>query len=114
MNEILSGNAKRTVERSNRDGSTAHANQASMAGGMSAITSGQAPAVDMSAIKARQKATWESGDFGQVAKFTMPAAEEFMARVELWPGARVLDAACGTGNLAVVAAGPGRHRFEGG
>jgi SAM-dependent methyltransferase len=62
------------------------------------------PVVDIQAIKARQKATWESGDFGQVAKFTMPSAEEFMARIELRPGRKVLDAACGTGNLAVLAA----------
>jgi ubiquinone/menaquinone biosynthesis C-methylase UbiE len=60
--------------------------------------------LDLPALKARQKATWESGDFGEVAKFTMPTAEEFMARIELWPGARVLDAACGTGNLATIAA----------
>ncbi len=34
----------------------------------------------------------------------MPSAEEFMARLDLRPGSRVLDAACGTGNLAVIAA----------
>jgi len=64
----------------------------------------EAPPFDIQAVKARQKATWESGDFGQVAKFTMPSAEEFMAGLELKPGTRVLDAACGTGNLAVLAA----------
>src|SRR5262245_23627743 len=66
-----------------------------------------APKVDMPAVKVRQKATWESGDFGQVARFIIPAAEDFMARIDLQPGARVLDAACGTGNLAVIAAGRG-------
>jgi SAM-dependent methyltransferase len=65
---------------------------------------GGTPPIDIQAVKARQKATWESGDFGQVAKFTMPAAEEFMARLSLRPGTRVLDAACGTGNLALLAA----------
>jgi SAM-dependent methyltransferase len=59
---------------------------------------------DLQIIKARQKATWESGDFGQVAKTIMPVAEEFMARLPLRPGMRVLDVACGSGNLAVVAA----------
>lgn len=58
----------------------------------------------MTAIKARQKATWESGDFGQVAKYIEPVAEEFMSRLEIAPGARVLDVACGNGNLAVIAA----------
>lgn len=59
---------------------------------------------NLEAIKARQKATWESGDFGEVAKTIMPAAEEFIARLPLRPGMRVLDVACGSGNLAVVAA----------
>jgi len=59
---------------------------------------------DIRTIKARQKSTWESGDFGQVAKFIMPDAEGFMARIHLPPGTKVLDAACGTGNLAVLAA----------
>jgi SAM-dependent methyltransferase len=62
-------------------------------------------------IKLRQKATWESGDFGEVAKHLVPIAEQFMARVKLWPGAKVLDAACGTGNLAMIAAGRGCETF---
>lgn len=62
------------------------------------------PTVDIQSVKARQKATWESGDFGQVAKFITPVAEQFMSRIELRPGMKVLDAACGTGNLAVIAA----------
>ena len=62
------------------------------------------PAPDLQTIKARMKATWESGDFGQVAKFLTPIAEQFMNRIELRPGMKVLDAACGNGNLAVIAA----------
>ena len=61
-------------------------------------------ALDFQAIKNRQKATWEAGDFGQVAKYIVPVAEEFMARLNLASGKRVLDAACGTGNLAILAA----------
>jgi len=59
---------------------------------------------DIASIKAGQKATWESGDFGEVAKFNVPAAEEFMARLPLKSGMRVLDGACGSGNLAIIAA----------
>src|SRR5882757_344928 len=59
---------------------------------------------DLEAVKARQKATWESGDFGQIARTIENAAGEFMARQPLQRGAQVLDVACGTGNLAVIAA----------
>jgi 2-polyprenyl-3-methyl-5-hydroxy-6-metoxy-1,4-benzoquinol methylase len=62
---------------------------------------------NLEAVKARQKATWEAGDFGQVARTIENVAEEFMARQTLRPGACVLDAACGTGNLAVLAARSG-------
>ncbi len=59
---------------------------------------------NLEALKAKQKATWESGDFGQIARTIETTAEEFMARLLLKPGAQVLDVACGTGNLAVIAA----------
>jgi len=59
---------------------------------------------NLEAVKARQKATWESGDFGQIARTIENVAEEFMAQQPLQPGSRVLDVACGTGNLAVIAA----------
>src|SRR6185503_8996748 len=59
---------------------------------------------NLETIKAKQKSTWESGDFGQVARSIESVAEEFMARQPLLHGGRVLDVACGTGNLAVIAA----------
>lgn len=62
---------------------------------------------NLAAIKAKQKATWESGDFGQIAHSIENFAEDFMARQPLRRGARVLDVACGTGNLAMIAAREG-------
>lgn len=59
---------------------------------------------ELSALKAKQKATWEAGDFGQIAKSIENVAEEFMARMPMRRGLAVLDVACGTGNLAMVAA----------
>lgn len=63
-----------------------------------------ATAIDIDTIKSRHKATWETGDFGQVAKYIMPEAEHFVARLNLKPGMKVLDVACGTGNSAILAA----------
>lgn len=59
---------------------------------------------DLAAIKAKQKATWESGDFGEIARSIENFAEGFMSRLPVRSGTKVLDVACGTGNLAVVAA----------
>lgn len=58
-------------------------------------------------LKRRLKTTWMAGDFGQIAKYSEPAAEEFIARRALTSGMRVLDVACGTGNLAIPAAKAG-------
>jgi 2-polyprenyl-3-methyl-5-hydroxy-6-metoxy-1,4-benzoquinol methylase len=73
--------------------------------GSTAIDSGASATIpDLDAIKAKQKATWESGDFGQIARTIENVAELFMARQPVERGSVVLDAACGTGNLAVLAA----------
>jgi SAM-dependent methyltransferase len=52
----------------------------------------------------RVRATWTAGDFGRIAKGYSLGAAEFIARLELEPDERVLDVACGTGNLALPAA----------
>ena len=62
---------------------------------------------NLEAVKARMKATWESGDFGRIARSIENVAEDFMGRQLLKPGLHVLDVACGTGNLAVIAARQG-------
>lgn len=58
-------------------------------------------------LKTKMRDTWMAGDFGQVARFTARAAEEFIDRLDIRPGMRVLDVACGTGNLAIPAARKG-------
>jgi SAM-dependent methyltransferase len=59
---------------------------------------------EMESLKTRLKAMWMAGDFGEVAKHIERGAEEFIARLAIKPGERVLDVACGSGNLAIPAA----------
>ena len=59
---------------------------------------------EMDALKAKLRATWISGDFGEIAKFLATEAEGFINRLGLKPGTKVLDVACGTGNLSLPAA----------
>jgi SAM-dependent methyltransferase len=71
------------------------------------MTEHQIVDVDVDAFKVRAKATWMAGDYGRVARFTEATAEGFVARRQIRSGARVLDVACGTGNLAIPAARAG-------
>jgi SAM-dependent methyltransferase len=59
---------------------------------------------EMEALKTKLKATWVSGDFGKIAESFTVGAAEFVARLDLKPGTRVLDAACGSGNQSIPAA----------
>src|SRR4051812_19250062 len=56
---------------------------------------------ELAALKTKLRATWIAGDFGQIAKFYTDQAEDFIKRLDLKPGMKVLDVACGTGNLAL-------------
>lgn len=62
---------------------------------------------DMENLKTKLKATWIAGDFGQIAKSYESGAAEFIKNLNLQSGEKVLDVACGTGNLAIPAAREG-------
>jgi SAM-dependent methyltransferase len=62
---------------------------------------------DFAQLKSGMKASWMAGDFGQIANYTARIAEEFVERIGIKPGSRVLDVACGTGNTALPAARTG-------
>lgn len=66
---------------------------------MNTITAELTP--EMEALKVRLKATWMSGDYGHFAKYLEPGALEFLSRIPIEPGARVLDVACGAGQTAI-------------
>lgn len=58
----------------------------------------------LQALKAKQQQIWSSGSYGRIAWITVPLARELAEAVELRPGSRVLDVACGTGHVALEAA----------
>ena len=65
--------------------------------------------IEPDALTARTKAPWMAGDFGKIAQSYAPGAAEFINTLHFQPSERVLDVACGTGNLAIPAARTGAH-----
>jgi len=72
---------------------------------MSEATSAMSP--EMEALKTKLKATWSAGDFGQIAQAYLSGAAEFIARLDLQTGEKVLDIGCGAGSTALPAARAG-------
>jgi SAM-dependent methyltransferase len=58
---------------------------------------------DYETIKSRQRDVWATGDFGMIAWNTAFAGEVLCEEIDLRAGQRVLDVACGTGNVALSA-----------
>ncbi len=70
---------------------------------MSAIA--ERPQVE--SLKSRLRATWMAGDYDRVSRFMEPGARVFYERLDVPPGAQLLDVACGSGQLALLAAREG-------
>ncbi|MEN3350690.1 MAG: hypothetical protein V7632_4325 [Bradyrhizobium sp.] len=64
----------------------------------------EAPAVDLTAVKARQQATWSSGDYAIVGTTLQIVGEMICEAVDLRSNQRVLDVAAGNGNATLAAA----------
>lgn len=60
--------------------------------------------LEMQALKSKMKTTWESGDYGVFAKHLESGAIEFFDRLNIEPDTRLLDIACGAGQLTLPAA----------
>ena len=66
-------------------------------------------APEMAALKDRLRTTWMAGDYGHFATYLEPGALDFLARLAVAPGTRMLDVACGAGQIAIPAARAGVH-----
>jgi ubiquinone/menaquinone biosynthesis C-methylase UbiE len=62
---------------------------------------------ELDPLTARVRTTWTSGDFGRIARGYELGSAQFITRLGLSAGERVLDVATGTGNLAIPAARAG-------
>src|SRR4029453_4377244 len=62
------------------------------------------PPFDFTAVKARQQATWSSGDYAVIGTTLAITGELLCEAVDLRPDQRVLDVAAGNGNATLAAA----------
>jgi len=62
---------------------------------------------EMESIKARLKSIWTAGDYDRFSRYMEGGAREFYERLNIAPGSRLLDVACGSGQLALMAAKEG-------
>lgn len=59
------------------------------------------------AIKTRLKAIWTAGDYDRFSRYMEGSARDFYERLNVSPGCQLLDVACGSGQLALMAARDG-------
>ncbi|MGE5335871.1 MAG: class I SAM-dependent methyltransferase [Nitrososphaerota archaeon] len=59
---------------------------------------------DFATVTQVQQQTWSEGDFAMVAGLVNRDADNLAEALEIFPGEKVLDVACGSGNAAIAAA----------
>ncbi|MDF0666853.1 MAG: methyltransferase domain-containing protein [Nitrospira sp.] len=62
---------------------------------------------EMDDVKTRLKSIWTAGDYDRFSRYMEGGAREFYDRLNIAPGSRLLDVACGSGQLALLAAKDG-------
>ena len=62
---------------------------------------------DIERLKTGLRTTWMAGDYDRFSRFMEGGARDFYERLDVAPGSRLLDVACGSGQLALVAARDG-------
>ena len=61
-------------------------------------------ATDIDGLKTRLKATWMDGNYDFFSRFMESSAVQFLDRLDIRAGTSLLDVACGSGQLALIAA----------
>jgi SAM-dependent methyltransferase len=64
---------------------------------------------DIEQLKTRLKTIWMAGDYDRFSRYLEVSAREFYERLPLLSGSKLLDVACGSGQLALMAAKDGLH-----
>ncbi|MDH5194388.1 MAG: class I SAM-dependent methyltransferase, partial [Nitrospira sp.] len=62
---------------------------------------------EMDSVKGRLKAIWTAGDYDRFSRHMEGGARAFYERLTIAPGGQLLDVACGSGQLALMAAKDG-------
>jgi len=71
---------------------------------MSTVIAASPPAIDLTAVKARQRVAWSTGDYAVVGTTLQIVGENLCETLDLRSGMRVLDVAAGNGNASLAAA----------
>jgi ubiquinone/menaquinone biosynthesis C-methylase UbiE len=74
---------------------------------MNAIANEILTAADLEQLKVRLKSTWMTGNYDLFSRYMEKDADQFYRRLGIKPGSRLLDVACGAGQLALIAARAG-------
>jgi SAM-dependent methyltransferase len=64
-------------------------------------------APEAESLNARLKNIWMSGDYDRFSRYMEGSARDFYERLNVFPGCRLLDVGCGSGQLALLAARDG-------
>jgi 2-polyprenyl-3-methyl-5-hydroxy-6-metoxy-1,4-benzoquinol methylase len=62
---------------------------------------------EIESLKSRLQKTWMAGDYDRFSRYMEDGARQYYERLEIPPGARLLDIGCGSGQLALMASREG-------
>jgi SAM-dependent methyltransferase len=74
---------------------------------MNALAGTPQTSKEFDSLKTRLKTTWMTGDYDLFSRYLEKDAERFYQRLGITPGTRLLDVACGAGQLALISARAG-------